>query len=63
MKAIRACPLQAHWLEGEPISPVLAMSGIADRYRRFVVDGRPVATVWSPSPTRGHVRILRRAAA
>ena len=43
-KAIRACPLQAHWLEGEPISPVLAMSGIADRYRRFVVDGRPVAT-------------------
>ena len=44
MKAIRACPLQAHWLEGEPISPVLAMSGIADRYRRFVVDGRPVAT-------------------
>jgi len=23
-KAIRACPLQAHWLEGEPLSPVLA---------------------------------------
>jgi len=43
-KAVRACPLQAHWLEGEPISPLLAMSGIADRYRRFVVDGRPVAT-------------------
>jgi len=43
-QAIRACPLQAHWLAGEPISPVLAMSGIADRYRRFVVDGTPVAT-------------------
>ena len=44
MKAIRACPLHAHWLDGEPITSVLAMSGIADRYRRFVVDGTPVAT-------------------
>ncbi|HEV8393539.1 MAG TPA: FAD-dependent oxidoreductase [Vicinamibacterales bacterium] len=44
MAAIGACPLQAHWLQGEPISPVLAMSGIADRYRRFVVDDTPVAT-------------------
>jgi len=43
-KAIRACPLHAHWLEGEATTPVLAMSGIADRYRRFVVDGTPVAT-------------------
>ena len=43
-KAIRACPLHAHWLDGEPMTPVLAMSGIADRYRRFVVDGTPVAT-------------------
>jgi 2-polyprenyl-6-methoxyphenol hydroxylase-like FAD-dependent oxidoreductase len=41
---IRACPLHTHWLDGQPISPVLAMSGIADRYRRFVVDGAPVAT-------------------
>jgi 2-polyprenyl-6-methoxyphenol hydroxylase-like FAD-dependent oxidoreductase len=44
MKAIRACPLHAHWLEGEATTPVLAMSGIADRYRRFVVSGTPVAT-------------------
>ncbi len=44
MNAIRACPLHAHWLDGQPMSPVLAMSGIADRYRRFVVDGAPVAT-------------------
>jgi len=42
--AIRACRLHAHWLDGQPITTVLAMSGIADRYRRFVVDGLPVAT-------------------
>ena len=43
-KVVRACPLHAHWLDGEPITPVLAMSGIVDRYRRFVVDESPVAT-------------------
>jgi 2-polyprenyl-6-methoxyphenol hydroxylase-like FAD-dependent oxidoreductase len=41
---VRACPLHAHWLDGEPITGVLAMSGVVDRYRRFVVDGSPVAT-------------------
>ena len=41
---IRACPLQAHWLEGEPITDILVMAGVVDRYRRFVVDGSPVAT-------------------
>jgi 2-polyprenyl-6-methoxyphenol hydroxylase-like FAD-dependent oxidoreductase len=41
---VRACPLQAHWLDGEPITDVLAMSGVVDRYRRFVVDGSPLAT-------------------
>lgn len=41
---IRVCPLQAHWLDGEPITPVLMMGGMADRYRRFVVDGASVAT-------------------
>ena len=41
---VRACPLHAHWLEGEPISDMVAMGGILDRYRRLVVDGRPVAT-------------------
>ena len=41
---VQACPLHAHWLDGEPITDVLAMSGVVDRYRRFVVDGRPVAT-------------------
>jgi 2-polyprenyl-6-methoxyphenol hydroxylase-like FAD-dependent oxidoreductase len=43
-RVIRACPLHAHWLEGEPISDVLPMAGIVDKYRRFVVDGLPVAT-------------------
>ena len=60
---VRACPLHAHWLEGEPITDVLPMAGIVDRYRRFVVDGSPVATgfvavadAWSctnPSAGRG----------
>jgi 2-polyprenyl-6-methoxyphenol hydroxylase-like FAD-dependent oxidoreductase len=36
--------LQAHWLDGTPITDIAAMSGIVDRYRRFVVDGSPVAT-------------------
>lgn len=42
--AVRAHPLHAHWLDGEPITDVLAMGGIVDRYRRFVVNGTPVAT-------------------
>ncbi len=41
---IRACPAHAHWLEGEPISDLIAMGGILDRYRRLVVGGKPVAT-------------------
>jgi 2-polyprenyl-6-methoxyphenol hydroxylase-like FAD-dependent oxidoreductase len=41
---IAACPLHEHWLDGEPISGILSMGGIADRYRRFVVDGAAVAT-------------------
>lgn len=44
MATVRACPLHAHWLDGEAITNVLAMSGTVDRYRRFVVDGVPVAT-------------------
>ncbi|HKH69788.1 MAG TPA: hypothetical protein VKA59_00495, partial [Vicinamibacterales bacterium] len=37
-------PLHAHWLDGLPMTPVLPMSGIADRYRRFVVDETPIVT-------------------
>jgi 2-polyprenyl-6-methoxyphenol hydroxylase-like FAD-dependent oxidoreductase len=63
MKTVRAFPLQAHWLDGTPISDIGSMSGIVDRYRRFIVDGSPVATglialadAWSctnPSAGRG----------
>ena len=41
---VRACPLHAHWLDGEPLTDVLTMAGIVDRYRRFVVKGQPVVT-------------------
>lgn len=43
-KVIEACPLHAPWIGEEPISDVLPYSGIMDRYRRFVVEDRPVAT-------------------
>jgi 2-polyprenyl-6-methoxyphenol hydroxylase-like FAD-dependent oxidoreductase len=74
-KMVRACPLHAHWLDGEPITGVLPMSGIVDRCRRLVVDGAPVVTglvavadAWActnPSAGRGvtvgvlHARRLR----
>ncbi len=41
---IEACPAHAHWLEGEPISDLMAMGGVIDRYRRPLCDGRPVLT-------------------
>ncbi len=41
---VAACPLHAHWLAGEPITDMLPMGGVIDRYRRFVVDGGPVVT-------------------
>lgn len=43
-QVVRACPLQAHWLDGEPITGVEVMAGVLDRYRRYVIDGRPLAT-------------------
>jgi 2-polyprenyl-6-methoxyphenol hydroxylase-like FAD-dependent oxidoreductase len=72
---VRACPLQAHWLEGEPITEVLGMGGIVDRYRRLVAGSRPGATgvamladacaCTNPSLSRGialglrHAQLLR----
>ena len=44
LDVVRACPAHAHWAHGEPITDVLTAGGILDRYRRFVVGGRPVAT-------------------
>ena len=43
-KTVRACPLQAHWLDGEPMTDVLPMSGVVDRYRRLFADGSPIVT-------------------
>jgi 2-polyprenyl-6-methoxyphenol hydroxylase-like FAD-dependent oxidoreductase len=76
-QVVAACPLQAHWLDGAPITGVLPMAGVLDRRRRFVVNGRPVATgfaavgdAWActnPSAGRGlsvgavHAQLLRRA--
>jgi 2-polyprenyl-6-methoxyphenol hydroxylase-like FAD-dependent oxidoreductase len=73
--AVAEYPLIAHWADAEPISGVDVMAGIEDRYRRFVVDGQPVATgvvavgdAWActnPSVGRGaaialvHARVLR----
>lgn len=75
-RVVRACPLQAHWLDGEPISEMSSMVGVVDRHRRFVVDGAPCATgllsvgdassCTNPSQGRGislglmHVELLRR---
>jgi 2-polyprenyl-6-methoxyphenol hydroxylase-like FAD-dependent oxidoreductase len=41
---VRACPAHSQWVAGEPITDVLAMGGLIDRYRRFASDGRPLAT-------------------
>jgi 2-polyprenyl-6-methoxyphenol hydroxylase-like FAD-dependent oxidoreductase len=41
---VSACPRHAHWLDGEPISGVLAMGGVTNRYRRLTAGNRPVAT-------------------
>lgn len=43
-RLLRACPAHAHWLDGAPLSNVLAMAGVLDRHQRFVVEGRPIAT-------------------
>ena len=74
---VEACPLHAHWLQGEPISGVLPMGGVIDRYRRLLRDGRPLLTglvllgdAWActnPSLGRGislgllHAKCLREA--
>jgi 2-polyprenyl-6-methoxyphenol hydroxylase-like FAD-dependent oxidoreductase len=43
-KVVALSPMQVPWLDGKAITDVLAMSGPVDRYRRFVVDGKPVVT-------------------
>jgi 2-polyprenyl-6-methoxyphenol hydroxylase-like FAD-dependent oxidoreductase len=41
---IRSLPLHAHWLDGEPITGMLSMGGVIDRYRRYVDGHGPVVT-------------------
>jgi 2-polyprenyl-6-methoxyphenol hydroxylase-like FAD-dependent oxidoreductase len=44
-RVVKTFPLQAHWLDGEPLNENIAvMAKIEDRHRAFVVDGQPVAT-------------------
>jgi 2-polyprenyl-6-methoxyphenol hydroxylase-like FAD-dependent oxidoreductase len=75
---VAACPQHVQWLDGEPITGVLTMGGVLDRYRRFRLEGKPVATgiapvgdAWAcsnPSLGRGmtlglrHVQLLRQVA-
>jgi len=41
---LAACPRHAQWADGEPITDVMAMRGIMDRYRRLAPAGQAVAT-------------------
>jgi hypothetical protein len=42
---VRSLPLIAHWLDGTPLEErVQVMGRLEDRWRGFVVDGKPVAT-------------------
>ena len=43
-RVLRACPLHAHWLDGDPIGEMVSMVSGADRRRSYVVDGAPVVT-------------------
>jgi 2-polyprenyl-6-methoxyphenol hydroxylase-like FAD-dependent oxidoreductase len=44
-RALEGYPVCAHWGEGEPLAPEVAvMAGIEDRHRSLVIDGRAVAT-------------------
>ena len=42
---VDACPLHAHWLDGEPLGGMHSLGGILDRRRRFASeDGGPLVT-------------------
>ncbi len=43
-RVFAAFPHAAHWLDGEPVSDVIPMAGVLDRYRRLVVEGHAVVT-------------------
>lgn len=58
---LRGLPESDHLLDGKPLHEIRTMSAIEDRYRRYVVEGAPVATgvisladaVAATNPTRG----------
>jgi len=69
---VRACPLHAHWLDGEPMTEIMPMGGVIDRYRRSTGTAGvvSVADAWActnPSLGRGislglaHAALLRAA--
>lgn len=42
-RVVAACPPQAHWLDGQPITGILAMSGVMDQRRDYATDdGEPI---------------------
>jgi 2-polyprenyl-6-methoxyphenol hydroxylase-like FAD-dependent oxidoreductase len=41
---LAACPLHVNLLEGQPLTGIMSLGGILERYRRFVIDDVPVAT-------------------
>jgi 2-polyprenyl-6-methoxyphenol hydroxylase-like FAD-dependent oxidoreductase len=43
-RALALYPGAAHWADGEPLTDIQVIAGIEDRYRRFVVDDKPVVT-------------------
>jgi 2-polyprenyl-6-methoxyphenol hydroxylase-like FAD-dependent oxidoreductase len=66
-RLLAACPLHAHWLDGEPITGMISMGGIVDRYRRLLYGASPVATgvalagdAWAcTNPSQGRGMTLR----
>jgi 2-polyprenyl-6-methoxyphenol hydroxylase-like FAD-dependent oxidoreductase len=43
-RVVRSVPHLAHWIDAEPVEDVTPMAGVSDRYRRFVLDDKPVVT-------------------
>ena len=54
---VRACPRHAHWLDGEPITGVMPMGGVLDRYAPRRHRRRPASA--AASATRGRARTRR----
>ncbi len=47
-RVVRSVPVASHWIDARPLCDVVPMAGAMDRYRRAVVDGRPVVTGMVP---------------